>query len=1032
MKHRIYFNQKNRENYSLIWLLLLCILSPLGILGQTDCVYDDGCPSRLTKIGACDVQPGGYTGYELTGIEEVIMQREGGSTDCGIHSNFNYLFEDCDGNVRVEIGKSSNGVIINGDPGPCDFTDDCSSNSSHSYKVAIRMIGNYDDDQRGVSPFAESHLFDNSDFAEEVTCDNDYYISCNTYHGGTCSGFYNSWTSNRDNFLFGTVPEHLYIKSSSNYSSSYGCIPPNYPDYQLPNGTPSCKNTLIVGSTSSQTLNGPTSDGRIKPDVVANGIIDSSTGSGDFQLFSSWSAPMVAGEAALIREQWTKFPPPISDEQVIYSSILKNIILHSSIPCSMDTDLETWEQTYTGPDYDCGWGYVNAHKAVELVKQNHDNGGNTIHYNSIIDGVIDTYTITTSNDAQDLKATIVWTDPGGNVPVENTTTGIVTPNNPTATALVNNLNIRILDSNGNVFEPFLLDPANPTAAAAKGIDNINNVEQVYISPNELLPNETYTIEVSHSGSLQNGLQAYSLIFTEGANYYLGCSNPMGVVEDTVYYCPTATSVQLEAFGGNIYQWEPATGLSDPTIANPTLDVSVLNGETGYYVVKAIDTDGCWHNTKIVLEPDSCTEDCLAPEDVQIMIELDSWDWIDVSRDAIVTTSIPESYNPVYDWTVTDEATPPNSVTVTDHGRIFNVSNFDNGYLFEFCVTVSYQGGSCEYSYCITMDLAPATGGYSCIADNPLDQVISYNLTGSTVTVNPINSSYYIDNMVTWNLFADDGTIIDTQTQSDENQSISFSLPFDGAYHLRLDVMSIYDSNCDVSIYEYFTSGNTCPDLTVDYPSIGLGYLPTLGGVFIEPGKPTILSAVVNNIGTESTQGGESLGMYLSGDDFVDANDVYLGGVSIPVLGANQRIKLGSRVTIPKKFSRHIDRILFAADYLDISKECLETNNTASVLINTGLKKTDLAAGNYTNIVNLSPNPAKDFFTIDYLLEDEVEVSFELYTILGKLEKTIQYNDLQVSGQYSLNVDITDLSSGLYLLHTQIGDRQIIQKIMKSE
>lgn len=1068
MKHRLYFNQKKWATYSIILFFLAGIIAPMGVVGQ-DCllIRPEESPNKLKLIGASKIQPGGESGYELTGMSQSILQVES-ANDCLIYDvSLEDLFQFCDGtDYKFSYGPGMDATTVNGiscdDDDTieyCDCPDACvlSEPISHAKKVAYRIMGNgdyerdadgnilfdsenypiVDLDRRGAAPNATVEVVG----AGEVSLTNlsDYLdcspleISCHTYYNGGNNAV-TSYVALRDKILYDAAEDynHLLMTAAANKFNTCGMTATlglNSTYTQIPTVLAS-KNNLCVGGAlwnipeevpviinkSNASLRGPSIDGRLKPDVVG------------LNNCTSYATPYVAGSGAAIKEQWEE----TDHTGNLNPETLKALLIHTAQPCGTNINLPIYEQTNPGPDYECGWGSIDVYEATKLVKMDTDLGeGQLIHQENFANSNASDweFTFTLPNEAQDLKVTLSWMDVG--YVSSHINQGVLS-------TLGWDLDLQIVDmSDDTVFSPWLLDPANPSAQATRtpgNVDRVNNVEQVYIPTAELTPGQQYKVIVSITNTFikEYDEQDFSVIISYGSDEYLGCSNPMGVEEDTVYYCPTATSVQLEAFGGNIYQWEPATGLSDPTIANPTLDVSVLNGETGYYVVKAIDTDGCWHNTKIVLEPDSCTEDCLAPEDVQIMIELDSWDWIDVSRDAIVTTSIPESYNPVYDWTVTDEATPPNSVTVTDHGRIFNVSNFDNGYLFEFCVTVSYQGGSCEYSYCITMDLAPATGGYSCIADNPLDQVISYNLTGSTVTVNPINSSYYIDNTVTWNLFADDGTIIDTQTQSDENQSISFSLPFDGAYHLRLDVMSIYDSNCDVSIYEYFTSGNTCPDLTVDYPSIGLGYLPTLGGVFIEPGKPTILSAVVNNIGTESTQGGESLGMYLSGDDFVDANDVYLGGVSIPVLGANQRIKLGSRVTIPKKFSRHIDRILFAADFLDISKECLETNNTASVLINTGLKKTDLAADDYTNIVNLSPNPAKDFFTIDYQLENKVEVSFELYTILGKLEKTIQYNDLQVSGQYSLNVDITDLSSGLYLLHTKIGDRQIIQKIMKSE
>ncbi|MBK8611403.1 MAG: hypothetical protein IPL84_16060 [Chitinophagaceae bacterium] len=49
-------------------------------------------------------------------------------------------------------------------------------------------------------------------------------------------------------------------------------------------------------------------------------------------------------------------------------------------------------------------------------------------------------------------------------------------------------------------------------------------------------------------------------------------------------------MQLQASGGDSYEWSPATGLSDPFIADP---IAVLNGaQTITYTVRAYTARGC--------------------------------------------------------------------------------------------------------------------------------------------------------------------------------------------------------------------------------------------------------------------------------------------------------------------------------------------------------------------------------------------------------------------------------------------------------
>jgi hypothetical protein len=100
-----------------------------------------------------------------------------------------------------------------------------------------------------------------------------------------------------------------------------------------------------------------------------------------------------------------------------------------------------------------------------------------------------------------LVVTLSWTDPAGTVDRTNLL------NNP-ARKLINDLDLRIT-GNSNTYTPWILDRTNPGNPATHGDDTLNNLEKIYIS--NAVPGKTYTIQVTHKGTLQRGSQAYSLI-----------------------------------------------------------------------------------------------------------------------------------------------------------------------------------------------------------------------------------------------------------------------------------------------------------------------------------------------------------------------------------------------------------------------------------------------------------------------------------------------------------------------------------------
>jgi hypothetical protein len=348
-------------------------------------------------------------------------------------------------------------------------------------------------------------------------------------------GYYNSQAQAWDSLAYLT-PNYLIVKSAGNNRSQNGpavgqpyfrynasnqmASAGNRPEgissndgYDIISTSGNAKNILTVGAISgipggysrpSDVLIsnfsswGPTDDGRIKPDIVAQGVdvISSiATTNTSYASFNgtSMSSPNATGSLFLLQELYGK----LKSGAPMRSATLKGIAIHTADEAGIAP----------GPDYIHGWGLLNVEKGAALINQavtsnNASTSNHLLYENNLTNGGSLTLNVVASGKGP-LSATICWTDPRGSVE----TVDIL---NNRSKKLVNDLDIRITKTNGfGTYFPWTLNPTFPSATAFPADNSVDNVERIDVD--STVPGQSYTIRISHKGILVKDAQAYSLL-----------------------------------------------------------------------------------------------------------------------------------------------------------------------------------------------------------------------------------------------------------------------------------------------------------------------------------------------------------------------------------------------------------------------------------------------------------------------------------------------------------------------------------------
>jgi hypothetical protein len=270
-------------------------------------------------------------------------------------------------------------------------------------------------------------------------------------------GVYDLYSRIMDDISF-LLPNLQNVFAAGN-SGQMSCAP--YPStYRTILGAyQSAKNVISVGNVSELSIlspassRGPAADGRIKPEIVAQGQFVRSTYPIDLYGYSSgtsMAAPAVSGGLALLYQRYRQLHSNANP----VNSLMKALL------CNGATDIGN-----PGPDYFYGFGQMNLLRSVSMLENN-----NYIQ-SAVNPGATNTHTINIpsgSNIAQ-LKVMLYWNDAPATM--------------LSASSLVNDLDLEVGTPASTTVLPYILNPAPAGVAnnATQGADHRNNIEQVVIN-----------------------------------------------------------------------------------------------------------------------------------------------------------------------------------------------------------------------------------------------------------------------------------------------------------------------------------------------------------------------------------------------------------------------------------------------------------------------------------------------------------------------------------------------------------------------
>ncbi len=576
------FLQQSEEQRQRVQQLAAINNWPLRITNANGTVDDlvgvtkDGIPMYYTVDNVAAAQStrtnhlhtGGSLGLNLNGQNMTFHVWDGGPTR-PTHQEF----DGPGGNNRIVI--SDGATTLNG-------------NSFHAQHVTGTIAASgFVANAKGMAPQATVNTYDwNNDLSEATTAASNGMLLSNHSYGFRLRdnsgnpiwpnwhfGAYRADARDWDNLMH-SAPYYLMVKSAGNDgndNSVNGAPIGGNSLFDKLIGNSTAKNILLVANAqdvsvlsngiingtvniNSSSSEGPTDDLRIKPDITGNGTGVYSTFDGsdtDYASISgtSMSSPNVAGSLLLLQEHYNNI-----NSNFMRAATLKGLALHTADDAGI-----------SGPDAVFGWGLLNAKAMAEAISNN----SNEAKIEELVLNNGGSYSVVVNSDGSSpLLASISWTDPAGTV-INTGTNNLATP------VLVNDLDIRVT-KNTTTYSPYKLTGPNSNAQAD---NNVDPYERVDISG----ASGSYTITVTHKGTLQGGSQAFSLVVTGLSSVPCNPTTPTSLASSNV--AATTATLNWDAVPSASYEVRyRETGTSTWTTVSAstnTLDLTGLTASTQY-------------------------------------------------------------------------------------------------------------------------------------------------------------------------------------------------------------------------------------------------------------------------------------------------------------------------------------------------------------------------------------------------------------------------------------------------------------------
>jgi hypothetical protein len=265
---------------------------------------------------------------------------------------------------------------------------------------------------------------------------------------------------------------------------------------------------------------GPTDDGRIKPDIVANGEWLLSTTlalkpSGQPDNFAydrfegtSMATPVVTGIGALLAQLYRQEYQNSTTDHVIRADEMRAVLIHTADDGTRDQHSTATAGHRIGPSYCIGWGSVNALLAAATIRGVETLNGTAIDptfllFRVPVTGQTFSKKMKTSTAARNfgVRVTLAWIDEDAGEDNSDTV------DRPDSGKLVHDLNMTISSPAETKFFPWTLDPSHPARDANRcrvaksqsvpaGCQNVrDNVEVIDIDPAQV-ESGTWTIDIT--------------------------------------------------------------------------------------------------------------------------------------------------------------------------------------------------------------------------------------------------------------------------------------------------------------------------------------------------------------------------------------------------------------------------------------------------------------------------------------------------------------------------------------------------------